>query len=446
MTMTETLETIHDLVQRSDLTTLAKFAAEAPRPEISELLDRLSPVDAAVVFRLLPKDTSIDVFERLEPAAQADLVTELAEAEVVGVFEALDPDDVVGLLDELPAKVTKRLLQTLSPRQRTATAPILGYPQGSIGRKMSPEYLIARPDEPVQTVLARTQRDEAQYETIYTIPVVDHSRTLVGILSLRELMRAEDTDLVGAVMNTPVSAAAYDSDEVAARRCLDGGLLALPVVDREERLVGLLTIDDAIRIIRAAEDEDQARAGGTEPLRRTYLLTPVRQIARARAPWLLILAISAILTVQVLELYEATLAEVIALALFIPLLTGTGGNAGAQAATTLTRALAMNELGTRDIGRVAFKEVRTGFTLGLVLGSLGFLIAALVYELPIGIVIGLTLLAVCTIAATVGGLMPIIAKACRVDPAVFSTPFISTFCDATGLIIYFTIARAILGL
>ena len=136
----------------------------------------------------------------------------------------------------------------------------------------------------------------------------------------------------------------------------------------------------------------------------------------------------------------------IALALFIPLLTGTGGNAGAQAATTLTRALAMNELGTRDIGRVAFKEVRTGFTLGLVLGSLGFLIAALVYELPIGIVIGLTLLAVCTMAATVGGLMPIIAKACRVDPAVFSTPFISTFCDATGLIIYFTIARAILGL
>lgn len=446
MTMTETLENIHDLVERSDLTTLATVLARAPRPEISELLDRLSPVDAAVVFRLLPKDTAIDVFERLEPAAQADLVTELAEAEVVRVFEALDPDDVVGLLDELPAKVTKRLLQTLSPRQRTATAPILGYPQGSIGRKMSPEYLIARPDEAVHAVLARARRDEAKYETIYTVPVVDSSRTLVGIVSLRELMRAEDTDLVSAVMNTPVSAPAYDRDETAARRCLDGGLLALPVVDREERLVGLLTIDDAIRIIRAAEDEDQARAGGTEPLRRTYLLTPTRKIARARAPWLLVLAVSAILTVQVLELFEATLAEVIALALFIPLLTGTGGNAGAQAATTLTRALAMNEVGTRDIGRVAFKEVRAGLSLGLILGTLGFAIASLVYGVPIGMVIGLTLLAVCTMAATVGGLMPIIAKACRVDPAVFSTPFISTFCDATGLIIYFTIAHAILGL
>lgn len=446
MTMTETLETIHDLVERTDLAALATFVAEAPRPQISELLDRLSPVDAAVVFRLLPKDTAIDVFERLGPSAQADLVTELAESEVVGVFEALDPDDVVGLLDELPAKVTKRLLQQLSPRQRTATAPILGYPQGSIGRKMTPEYLIARPDEPVHEVLARARRDEAKFETIYTIPVVDDSRTLVGILSLRELMRAGDEDLVGSVMNTPVSAPAHGSDEAAARRCLDGGLLALPVVDREDRLVGLLTIDDAIRIIRAAEDEDQARAGGSEPLRRTYLLTPVRRIARARAPWLLVLALSAVLTVQVLELFEATLAEVIALALFIPLLTGTGGNAGAQAATTLTRALAMDEVGTRDIGRVAFKEVRTGFSLGLVLGALGFVVASLVYDLSIGTVIGLTLLAVCTMAATVGGLMPIIARACKVDPAVFSTPFISTFCDATGLIIYFTIARAVLGL
>src|SRR5699024_3145487 len=187
MTMTETLETIHDLVQRSDLTTLAKFAAEAPRPKISELLDRLTPVDAAVVFRLLPKDTAIDVFERLEPAAQADLVTELAEAEVVGVFEALDPDDVVGLLDELPAKVTKRLLQSLSERQRAATAPIRGSAPGSLGRRMSPEYAIARTEETVGQVLSRLRSREADFETIYTVPVVDGSRTLVGIVSLREL-------------------------------------------------------------------------------------------------------------------------------------------------------------------------------------------------------------------------------------------------------------------
>src|SRR5699024_5035616 len=183
---------------------------------------------------------------------------------------------------------------------------------------------------------------------------------------------------------------------------LDVGLIAMPVVDREDRLLGLLTIDDAARIIRAAEDEDRARAGGHEPLRRPYLLTPVLQIARARGPWLLILAVSAILTVQVLNVYEATLAEMTALALFIPLLTGTGGNTGSQAATTLTRAIAMNEVGNRDIGKVAFKEVRTGFSLGLLLGSLGFAIATLVFSLDIGLVIGLTLLAICTMSAVVG--------------------------------------------
>lgn len=454
MTMTETLDHIHELVERSDLAGLAAYTAEAPLPEVSDLLDRLSPADAAVLFRMLAKDTAMDVFERLDPAAQADLIAELADAEVVGVFEALDPDDVVGLLDELPATVTKRLLQSLSSRQRAATAPILGYPQGSIGRRMSPEYMIARLGEQVAVVLERLRTNEADYETIYTVPVVDASRVLVGVVSLRELMRADHTDLIEDVMNPSVSVKARESDEFAARRCLDGGLLALPVVDRESRLVGLLTIDDAIRIIRAAEDEDQARAGATEPLRRTYLLTPVLSIARSRAPWLLILAISAILTVQVLAMFEATLAQVSALVMFVPLLTGTGGNAGSQAATTLTRALAMNDVGPRDVGRVVFKEVRTGFLLGLGLGTLGFLLASLVFSLiqdpqfgiGIGLVIGLTLLAVCTMSATVGGLMPIIARAVKVDPAVFSTPFISTFCDATGLVIYFTIAQVVLGL
>ncbi|QGH70148.1 magnesium transporter [Pseudactinotalea sp. HY158] len=446
MTMTETLTHVHDLVERTDLLELAGFLSDAPLPEVSELLDRLPAADAAVVFRLLSKDTAIDVFERLEPAAQADLITELGDAEVVGVFEALDPDDVVGLLDELPAKVTKRFLRELSPRQRRATAPILGFPQGSIGRRMTPEYLTAHPGENVATVLERVRRNEASAETIYVVPVVDASRTLVGIASLRDLLRAEPEEFVHEVMNAATSVVAYEDDEAAARRCLDVGLIAMPVVDREERLIGLLTIDDAVRIIRAAEDEDRARAGGHEPLRRTYLLTPILSITKARGPWLLVLAISAILTVQVLHIYEAPLEELTTLALFIPLLTGTGGNTGSQAATTLTRAIAMNEIGNRDVGRVAFKELRTGFSLGIALGTLGFVIATLVFGIDIGTVIGLTLLAICTMSAVVGGVMPIIAKLCRVDPAVFSTPFISTFCDATGLIIYFSIAKAILGL
>src|SRR5699024_3809142 len=249
MTMTETLTHVHDLVERTDLVELAGFLSEAPLPEISEMLDRLPATDAAVVFRLLAKDTAMDVFERLEPAAQADLVAELGDAEVVGVFEALDPDDVVGLLDELPAKVTKRFLRELSPRQRKATAPILGFPQGSIGRRMTPEYLTAHPDENVGTVIERVRRNEASAETIYVVPVVDYSRTLVGIASLRDLLRADPDALVDDVMTAATSVAAYETDETAARRCLDVGLIAMPVVDREDRLLGLLTIDDAARII-----------------------------------------------------------------------------------------------------------------------------------------------------------------------------------------------------
>ncbi|HEY5222859.1 MAG TPA: magnesium transporter [Microbacteriaceae bacterium] len=195
-----------------------------------------------------------------------------------------------------------------------------------------------------------------------------------------------------------------------------------------------------------AESEDAARTGGTEPLRRPYLSTSVFSITRSRVVWLLVLAVSAILTVQVLGIFEATLEQKVVLALFIPLLTGTGGNTGAQAATTITRALAMGDVRPRDIGRVAFREVRVGAMMGLLLGVLAFVIAALFYGVPTASVIGLTLLAVCTMAATVGGAMPIIAKWLRVDPAVFSTPFITTFCDATGLVIYFTIAKAILHL
>ncbi|MGO1654509.1 MAG: magnesium transporter, partial [Brevibacterium yomogidense] len=214
----------------------------------------------------------------------------------------------------------------------------------------------------------------------------------------------------------------------------------------EERIVGILTMDDVLDIIDEEDAEDVARGSGSEPLNRSYLSSSILRIVRSRIVWLLVLAVSAILTVQVLEVYEDRLDQVVVLALFIPLLTGTGGNTGNQAATTVTRALAVGEVRIRDLGRVIWRELRVGALLGSVLGALGFAVAGLAYSWAIGIVIGLTLLSVCIMAATVGGLMPIIAKRIGADPAVFSNPFISTFCDATGLILYFTIATAVLGL
>ncbi|UJP09735.1 magnesium transporter [Microbacterium sp. KUDC0406] len=362
------------------------------------------------------------------------------------LFAEMDPDDRVWLLDELPASVAPRLLRGLTRQERDLTSGMLGYPQDSIGRRMSPEFVTTHPQLTVAATMARVRGALESAETIYTLPVTDHGRRVVGVVSLRDLMGAPDDTLIGDLMNDAHIAVVSEDAETAARRTTDYGLLALPVVDGEDRLVGILTIDDAARILKQEESEDAARQGGVEPLRRSYLSTPIRRLVRSRVVWLLVLAVGATLTVQVLDSFEATLAQMTVLALFVPLLIGTGGNTGNQAATTVTRSLALGEVAPRDVLRVLSREVRTGFCLGLLLGLLGFAIAGLVYEWHVGLVIGLTLVAVCTVAASVGGMMPLAARAIRVDPAVFSNPFITTFVDATGLVIYFLIAKAVLGI
>lgn len=441
---------VFDSLQRflaaEDLGATAELLAGVAPQEIAAVLRQLPGEKAAVTFRLLGKERASEVFERLDRSAQQDLMGQLGEREVLEVFVGLDPDDRVELLDELPAQVATKLVRTVPDDARAAMSVVLGYERGSVGRRMSPEFLHVDPHDTLQQALAKVRRRGGDSETIYTVPVADELRRLVGVISLRSILLRDAGDLVRDHMVPPMYAYADEDAETVARRCVERGVLAFPVLDRDDGLVGLLTIDDAIRIVEDARDEDEARAGGSEPLRRPYLLTPVRALARARIVWLMVLGVSAILTVNVLELFEATLEQRVTLALFIPLLTGIGGNTGSQAATTVTRALAMGEAEAGDVGRVALKEVRTGFVLGTVIGLAGWLVSTVIYGLDIGLVIGLTLVAVCTLSATVGGTMPLLAKAMRVDPAVFSTPFISTFCDATGLIIYFMIARTVLGL
>lgn len=418
---------------------------QSPR-SVAEFIERMPRRRAAVVFRLLPKDRALEVFERLGSGMQGELLAGLQDEQVGRLFAELAPDDRVGLVDELPASVAKRLLTGLDPKERALTDIVLGYRAGSVGRRMSPEYVRTYPELSVGDTMTIVHARADQAETIYTIPVTDREKVLVGVVSLRRLFAADAATRVSDLMEPAEFARAEDDAEEAARTCSDLELLAMPIVDSESRLLGILTIDDAHRILREAEAEDVARAGASEPLRRPYLSTSIWRIARSRVIWLLVLAVSALLTVQVLEIFEATLDQLVVLALFIPLLTGTGGNTGSQAATTITRALAVGEVRPRDVGRVLLREVRVGFLLGLLLGALGFALAALVYAPAMGLVIGLTLVCVCSMAATVGGAMPLVAKALRVDPAVFSTPFITTFCDATGLLIYFVIAKSVLGI
>jgi magnesium transporter len=435
-----------DALTDGDLARVRDVVAQVPAPDVVTFLGRRPTSQQAVLFRLLTKDRALEVFESMTAAAKAGLVARLQEDEVAAVFDEMDPDDRVGLLDELPAKVTSQLMQGLSPAERELTAVVLGYPEGSVGRRMSPEVVPLRVDSPVGAALDRVRSEMDQAETIYTLPVVDDCRRVVGVVGLRDLMRADPTASVGELARPADLAHATEPAEHAARRCANARRLALPVVDSERRLVGILTVDDALEVLEAAESEDQARQGGSEPLRSPYLANPLLSIIRSRVVWLLVLAVGATLTVQVLERFETTLEEMVVLSVFIPLLIGTGGNTGNQAATTVTRALALGDVRPSDVLRIMTRELVVGLSLGLILGGLGFAVVSVVYSVAIGQVIGLTLLAVCTLAAVAGGVIPLVARILRADPAVFSNPFISTLLDATGLVIYFLIARSLLVL
>ncbi|MDV8002218.1 magnesium transporter [Rhodococcus sp. IEGM 1408] len=434
------------LLDSEDLHGAASLVEGMPPWLVVDILERSTAKDRAVLFRLLSKGAAHVVFEALDPPVQSELIRGLQADRVSQIFADLDPDDRAGLVDELPANLATRLLRGLSADEKALTDTVLDYPAGSVGRRMTPEFVTTHPETTAGETLERVQRRIDDVETIYGLPVTDGQRRLVGIVGLRTVMRADPATPISALMNEAVTARARESAETAARRSAEERLIVLPVVDEEYRLVGILTFDDALRVLEDAESEDTARQGGSEPLRRPYLTTPVRSLVRSRVVWLLVLALGAALTVQVLEVFEATLEQVVVLSLFVPLIIGTGGNTGNQAATTVTRALALGDVSPRDVLRVMLLEVRTGATLGLVLGTAGWAVTGLIYGADLGMVIGLTLLALCTIAATVGGMMPILAQSVRADPAVFSNPFITTFVDATGLIVYFLIARAVLGL
>lgn len=444
--MTELEDKLTDDISTGDIAELSTLAAQVSIPDLISVVEHVPAKRGAVMFRLLAKDRALEVFEALDAGHQADLLDALRDEQIASIFTDLDPDDRAALLDEVPASVADKLLRGLSRHERGMTAALLGYPKGSIGRRMSPEVVPVRETRTVAYALELLRTRSEEYETLYMIPVMDDTRRLVGVVSLRDIFTAAPEEVIADIMTSPISAQATDDAEDTARQLLAIGKIAMPIVDGENRIVGVLTVDDALEIVEAADTEDVARHGGHEPLRRPYLSTPVLNVVKSRIVWLLVLAISAVLTVQVLEIFESTLAEVVVLALFIPLLTGTGGNTGNQAATTVTRALALGDVWSKDVLAVLWREARIGFTLGAVLGALGFAVATLVYGVAIGTVIGLTLVSVCTMAASIGGVMPIIAKAVGADPAVFSNPFISTFCDATGLVMYFVIAKAVLGI
>jgi magnesium transporter len=426
---------------------LDAWLVETPTNEVIDELAHLDPPDRAVAFRLLPRDKALAVFEALDPVHQTEILHGLRDERFRQVLEDLDPDDRARLFTELPAMVAKRALAGLSVAERAYTAALLGYPDESAGRVMTPEFVSLRATMTVQQALDKIRSSDAEEETLFVLPVTDGARKLLGAVDLPALLRGEANQTVESLMSvdTP-SVTVLEDQEVAARLIADSNLAALPVVDSENRLVGMITVDDAVRILQEEHTEDTVRAGGAEPLRGPYFSVSLFHLAASRAAWLLILVLGATLTVNVLEYFEATLAEAVTLALFIPLLIGTGGNTGAQATTVVIRAMSLGQVRFGDLPRVVWRGARVGLMLGGMLALAGFAPVAFFFGIDMAWVVCLTVLAICTWATFAGSMLPLVASRAGVDPAVVSAPFITTLVDATGLVIYFGIARALLGI
>lgn len=438
---------IDELVRDGDTAPLVAWLRDSTVLEIVDELTRLDPADTAVAFRLLPRDRALDVFEALDPVDQQQVLDGLRDDRVRSLIEALDPDDRARLFDEMPAKVVNRLLGQLSPDERALTTVLLGYPEQSAGRLMSPEFVSLRASMTTAEAIDKIRHEGLDAETVYALPVLDDHRHLIGITGLRALVLAPPSARVGELMTTDIHQVTTDTDqEVAARLVREAGLIALPVVDSEERLVGVITVDDALRVLEDEDTEDFALAGGASPLRTSYLSASALGLAKVRALWLLLLIVAAAFTVNVLQVFESTLDQVVTLALFIPLITGTGGNSGAQASTAVIRAMAVGEVRLGDLPRIVWREARVGLLLGVMLSAAAAVPISFIYDAEMGIVILLTLTMVCTWATTVGSALPLLARRAGVDPAVVSAPLITTLVDASALIIYFVVAKLVLGI
>lgn len=442
-------EEVWDLLRAKEYAPAAELLRDMRGATVERLLDRTPPSLMPVAFRLLDKDVAVEVFGNMEPSLQSDLIDGLADEHTQDLFSQLQSSTQARLVDEVPAEVAQRLLASLGEPQRNAAGKILGYPEDSVGRRMAAVPQELTPNISVATAL-NIIRDvtvaEHEIDHLSVLPVGSTSHKVLGLVHLPKLVRAEPDELISDIMAPTETVHAHDDVEDAARTVVHDRVQALPVVDEADRLIGMLTMADAQQVLEEEESEDSFRSGGAEPLGQPYLSTSVMHLVKSRVTWLLVLGIGAVLTVQVLDYFEDTLAAMVVLTLFVPLLTGTGGNTGNQAATTVTRAIALSQVTTRDFLRVISREALVGVTLGLLLGTLGFIGASIFFDVELGLVIGATLLVICTLAASVGSIMPLIASKIGVDPAVFSNPFISTVVDALGLIVYFLIAKAILGI
>ncbi len=417
--------------------------------DIAEAIEGLPEAMQVIAFRLLSKAEAIEVYEYLDSGVQQALLEEFKRQEVLDIVDKMSPDDRARLFDELPAKVVRRLVEQLSPGEREATALLLGYEAGTAGRIMTPEYIFLTEALTVSETLERIRSLAKVTETIYYLYVTDAARRLSGIVSLRDLVTSQPQRTLGEIMTRDVVYIYTDTDQKEVARLIQRyDFLAVPVVDREQRLVGIVTVDDVIDILEEETTKDiYALGGGVQSGGNNYFQTNLLSVARKRVVWLFVLLLTNTVTGTIIRSQEAILQQVVTLAAFIPLLTGTGGNVGAQSSTVVIRGLNTDEIHSLGATRVVLREAVAGLLLGLILGTVA---TGWAYVLQgnfyVAFSVGVSLVAIAILASVAGSALPFLFRSLSLDPALMSAPFITTAVDVLGVLIYFHIAKMVLRL
>lgn len=416
--------------------------------DIAEAIEDLPKTLQIIAFRLLKKSEAIDVYEYLDPIVQQSLIKEFHDQEAIAIVNDMSPDDRAKLFDELPPKLVRRLIAQIAPKEREVTALLLGYQSDNAGRLMTPEYIAFKEHLTATQVQEKLRTLAHKSEVNYYIYVTDTNKRLIGILSLKDLIIAEPNQTLGEIMTQDVIYTYTNTDQEEVARLIQRyDLLALPIVDKDENLLGVITVDDVIDIIQEEATEDFYKMVAVESQGDNYFQVGLFEVVKKRIPWLLLLLITNSVTVIILSQYKAVLDEAVALAFFTPLLIGAGGNVGAQSSTVVIRGLSTEALRDKKPISVIIRELISGALLGIVLGPLVIIgIFLFLGHQEVGLTVGISLLVITIIAATAGAAFPYIFKSFGLDPALMSAPFITTIVDILGIIIYLNLAQLFLGI
>ena len=447
-------QTIKKLLEEKKYSTLRDILITMMPYDIAAVFEELQDEKMAILFRILPKELAAETFVEMDENTQQFLIHGFSDSELKEVVDELFVDDAVDLIEEMPANVVKRILRTADKDMRKQINELLKYPEDSAGSIMTTEFISLRPDMTAEMAIKRIRRTGVDKETIYTCYVNDENNKLIGITTVKDLLLANDDDVVRDMMEENViSVHTLDDQEKVAQMFSNYDFLALPVVDNEQRTVGMVTIDDAIDVIQEEATEDIEKMAAVLPSDKPYMKTGVFGIYAKRVPWLLVLMLSATFTSTIISSFDNVLQRIIILSSFIPMITGSGGNAGSQASVSVIRALSLGEIEFKSIFKVLWKEFRVAVLCGLTLAVANF-IKLLVFDLRgyegtgapmlIALAVSLTIWGTIVMAKIVGSSLPLLAKKIGFDPAVMANPLISTVCDSLSLLIYFAVATLII--